>query len=50
MLFATHGRLASMTNTDDTDTEDTLTDEQRAKIEADPVLEVSDFIDGEEQL
>ena len=36
------------TNTDDTDSEPELTDEERAKIEADPVLEVSDFIDGGE--
>ena len=27
---------------------DELTDEERAKIEADPVLEVSDFIDGDD--
>ena len=37
-----------MTNTDDSDTERELTDEERAKIEADPVLEVSDFIDGDD--
>ena len=36
-----------MTNTDDTDTEPELTDEEREQIEADPVLEVSDFIDAE---
>ena len=36
-----------MTNADDTDTEPELTDEQREQIEADPVLEVSDFIDVE---
>ena len=35
---------------DDTDSEPELTDEEREQIEADPVLEVSDFIDGEEQL
>ena len=38
------------TNTNTDDTEPELTDEEREQIEADPVLEVSDFIDGEEQL
>lgn len=38
----------SMTGDTD-DTEPELTDEQREKIEADPVLEVSDFIDGGER-
>ena len=37
-----------MTDTDDTDTEPELTDEQREQIKADPVLEVSDFIDAED--
>ena len=37
-----------MTDTDDTnDTDDGLTDEERDRIENDPVLEVSDFIDAE---
>jgi len=32
--------------TDDTDTDDGLTDAERERIENDPVLEVSDFVDG----
>ena len=37
----------NMTDDTDTDTEPELTDEQREQIEADPVLEVSDFIEGD---
>ena len=40
------GDQSGWRQTDDTDSEPELTDEQREQIEADPVLEVSDFIDG----